>query len=147
MTPNCGTRVQQRCHHSAPSPFSTQSMCVPTITAHIFFLRKKIPFSHRARGGTPTVSLALGAYREGKERVKVKASRIQIVCVCRNVQHRELQLPKSTRYVLITAVMVVVPTGGAHRLPRKSSSPLFPKRTVTRKKHTQAIGHRVYYQP
>ena len=76
MTPNCGTRVEQRCRHSAPSPFSTQSMRVPTITAHIFFLRKKIPFSHRARGGTPTVSLALGAYREGKEGVKVKASRI-----------------------------------------------------------------------
>ena len=94
-------------------------MRAPTIPAHIFFLRKKILASHRARGRTPTVSLALGANREGKETVKGNASRIQssrigsvLVCVCRNVQHRELKLPKSTRFALTTAVMVAVPTGG-----------------------------------
>ena len=78
---------------------------------------KKIRASHRARGGTPTVSLALGANREGKERVKGKATRIQssligsaLVCVRRNTQLRELNLPKSTRLALITAVMVAVLT-------------------------------------
>ena len=93
-------------------------MRVPTIPANVFFLRKKIPASHRVRGGTPTVSLALGDNREGKERDKGKASRIQssrigsaLVCVCRNVQHRELKLLESTRFALITAVMVAVPTG------------------------------------
>ena len=82
------------------SPFNTQSVRVPTTPAHILFLIKKIPASHRARGGTPTVSLALGANREGKERVKGKASRIPssqigsaLVCVRRNVQHRELNSP------------------------------------------------------
>ena len=94
-------------------------MPVPTTPAHIFFLRKKITASHRARGGTPAPSLALGASREGKERVKGKASRIQssrigsaLVCVRRSAQHRELNLPKFTRSALITAVMTAVPTGG-----------------------------------
>ena len=59
------------------SPFNTQSVRAPTTSAHVFFLRKKIPASHRARVGTSTVSLALGAYREGKERVKGKARRAQ----------------------------------------------------------------------
>ena len=45
-------------------------MRVPTILAHTIFLRKKTPASRRARGGTPTTSLALGANREGEERVK-----------------------------------------------------------------------------
>ena len=50
-------------------------MRVPTTPAHLFFLRKKTPASHRARVGTSTVSLARGANREVKERVKG-------VCVC-----------------------------------------------------------------
>ena len=65
------------------------------------------------------MSLTLGANREGKERVKGKANRVQstrigsvLVCVRRNVQHRELNLSKFTRFALITAVMVAVPTGG-----------------------------------
>ena len=37
-----------------PSPFNTRSVRVLTTPAHLFFLRKKIPASHRARGGTPT---------------------------------------------------------------------------------------------
>ena len=93
-------------------------MRVPTTPAHLFFLRKKIPASHRARVGTSTVSLARGANREGEERVKGKASRVQstrkgsaLVCVRRNVQHRELKLSKSTRFALVTVVMVAVPTG------------------------------------
>ena len=45
-------------------------MRVPTTPAHILFLRKKTPTSHTARGGTPTISLALGANRDGEERVK-----------------------------------------------------------------------------
>ena len=102
-----------------PSPFSTQTMRVPTTPAHIFFLRKKIPATHRARGETPTTSLALGADREGKDLVKRKSSRIQssrigssLVCVRRNAQHRELKLLKFTRFALITAIMAAVPTGG-----------------------------------
>ena len=92
-------------------------MRVPTTSAHLFFLRKKTPASHRARVGTSTVSLAR-ANREVKERVKGKASRVQstrigsaLVCVRRNVQHRELKLSKSTRFELVTVVMVAVPTG------------------------------------
>ena len=65
------------------------------------------------------MTLAQGANREGKERVKGKASRIQpsrigsaLVCVRRNVQHLELKLPDSTVFVLITAVMVAVSANG-----------------------------------
>ena len=61
---------------------------------------------------------ALGADREGKERVKGKASRIQssqigsvVVCVLRNAQPRELKLLESTRFVLST-VMIAVYTDG-----------------------------------
>ena len=93
-------------------------MRVPTTPAHLFFLRKKIPASQKARVGTSTVSLARGANREVKERVKGKASRVQstrigsaLVCVRRNVQHLELKLSKSIRFVLVTVVMVAVPTG------------------------------------
>ena len=89
----------------------------------------KIPASHTTRGGTPTESLALGVNRECKKRRKGKASRIQcsrigsaLVCVRRNVQHRELKLPKSTRFALITAVMVVVPTVGPTGCPVSSPS-------------------------
>ena len=115
--------VQRTCRRSGvvippSSPFNTQSVRVPTTPAHIFFLRKKIPASHRARVGTSTVSLELGANRDGKERVKGKASRVQstrivyaLVCVRWNVQHRELKLSKPTRFALVTVVMVAVPTG------------------------------------
>ena len=77
------------------------------------------PESYRAQGVPPTISLALGANREGKERVKGKASRMQssrigsaLVCVRRNAQHRELRLPKSTRFVLNTVLKVAVSTCG-----------------------------------
>ena len=93
-------------------------MRVPTTPAHLFFLRKKTPASQKARVGTSTVSLGRGANREVKERVKGKASRVQgtrigsaLVCVRRNVQHLELKLSKSTRFVLVTVVMVAAPTG------------------------------------
>ena len=80
--------------------------------------------SYRAQGVPPTISLALGANREGKERVKGKASRIQssrigsvLVCVRRNAQDRELNLPESTLLVLNTVLMVAMstcgPTGGS----------------------------------
>ena len=67
------------------------------------------------KGVPPTVSLALGANRKGKGRVKGKASRVQssrigsaLVCVRRNAQHPELKLPESTRFVLNTVLMVAV---------------------------------------
>ena len=80
----------------------------------------KAPASHSARGETPTLSLALGANREGKEKVEGNASRIQnsriwyalLVCVRRNAQHRELNLPRSTRFVFIAAVMIAVSPNG-----------------------------------
>ena len=71
--------------------------------------------------------------REGKERVKGKASRIQnsqigsaLVCVRRNAQHRELKLLESTRFVLKTVLLVVAvstcgPTG-VSRPPLSSQS-------------------------
>ena len=65
--------------------------------------REKATASHGARGETPTMSFVPGANREGKERVKGKASRIQrnrigsvLVCVHRNAQLRELKLLEST---------------------------------------------------
>ena len=102
----------------------------------------------RARVETSTVSLALGANREGKERVKGKATRVQstrigsaLMCVRRNVQHRELKLSKFTRFALIT-VMVAVPTGCVVSPP-----PLFSQNVQSHEKFPQAIGHRVYHQP
>ena len=65
--------------------------------------REKAPASHRARGETSTMSFALDANREGKERVEGKASRIQssrrgsvLVCVRRNAQLCELKLLEFT---------------------------------------------------
>ena len=94
--------------------------------------REKAPASHRARGEKPTISFVLGANREGKERVKGKASRIQssrigsvLVCVRRNAQLRELKLFEPTRFVLSTVVMIAVstdrPTGCLVHLPPLSS--------------------------
>ena len=134
-----------------PFPFSTQSVRISTTSAHIFFLHKKIPASHRARGGTPTVSFALGANREGNKRDKGKASRIQssrigsaLVCVRRNVQHREIKLPKSTRFALITAVMVAVCTGGPTGCP-VSHPPLFPQNIKSHEESPES--HRVQGVP
>ena len=74
----------------------------------------------RAQGATATISLALGTNREGRERVKVKASRNQsspiesaLVCVRRNVKHRELKLPESKGSVLVTVAMAAVSTSGS----------------------------------
>ena len=65
------------------------------------------------------MSFALGANREGKERVKGKATWIQrsrivsvLVCVRRNAQPRKLKLLESTRFVLSTVVMIAVSTDG-----------------------------------
>ena len=65
------------------------------------------------------ISHPLGANREGKESVNSKASRIQgsrigsaLVCVRRNAQNHELNLPESTRFVLNTILMVAVSTRG-----------------------------------
>ena len=78
----------------SPSPLFSQNMQS----------QEKPPTSHRAQGVPPTVSLALSANREGKGRVKGKASRIQssriesaLVCVRRNAQHAELKFIESTR--------------------------------------------------
>ena len=86
------------------------------------------------------MSFALGAYREGKERVKGKASRIRssrigsaLVCV------RELKLPKSRQFALITAVMVVV--------PNEVILAYFPKPYSHKKNPPRAIGYRMYRQP
>ena len=75
--------------------------------------------SHGARGEIPAMSFVPGANREGKERVKGKASRIQssrigsvLVCVRRNAQLRELKLLESTRFVLNTVVMIAASTDG-----------------------------------
>ena len=113
------TVLQQCCRHSIPSTFKTQSVLVLTTPAYFFFLRKKIPASHRGRGETPTISLSLGPNREGKERVKGEPSRIHssrigsvLVCVRWNLQHRVLKLPNSIRFPLITTVMIGVPTSG-----------------------------------
>ena len=75
----------------------------PTLLSQNKQSQEKSSTSQKVRGETQTTSLALGANREGRERVKGKASRIQssrigsaLVCVRRNVPHRELKLPEST---------------------------------------------------
>ena len=91
----------------------------PPLQSHNVQSHEKAPASHRARGETSTMSFALGANREGKERVKGKASRIQssrigsvLVCVRRNAQLRELKLLESTQFVLNTVVVIAVSTDG-----------------------------------
>ena len=81
---------------------------------------RKIPHSHRAQGISPTINITLGANREGKERVKGKASRIPssrlgsaLACVRQNAQHRKLKLPESTLFMLNTVLMVAVSTFGS----------------------------------
>ena len=81
--------------------------------------REKGPANHGARGETPTMSFVPGANREGKERVRGKASRIQssrtgsvLVCVRRNAQLRELKLLESARFVLSTVIMIALFTDG-----------------------------------
>ena len=81
--------------------------------------RKKASPNRGARGETPTMSFVPGANREGKERVRGKASPIQgsrigsvLVCVRRNAQLRELKLLESTRCVLNTVVMIAASTDG-----------------------------------
>ena len=119
------------------SPSNTQSVRVPTTPAHFFFLRQKIPASQKARVGTSTVSLARGANREVKEKVKGKASRVQstrigsaLVCVRRNVQHREAK----TLQVHTICARYCRHGCCTHQLRSKSSSTIFPKHAVTRKK-------------
>ena len=114
---------------------------------------EKSPTSHSARVETQTTSLALGAISEGKERSKGKASQIQssrigfaLVCVRRNVKHRELKLPKSTRFGLITAVMVAVPTSGATGC-LVSPAALKSQNVQSHEKPPQAIGPEVKHQP
>ena len=109
------------------------------------------PTSHRAQSVPPTVSLALGANREGKERVKGKANRIQssrigsaLVCVRRNAQHRELQLPEPTRFVLNTVVMVAASTCGP---TGASLPPLSSQNIQSHENPSQTLGIEVKYQP
>ena len=120
-----------------PLPPSTANRCVSRLHPRIvFYYVRKFPASQKAWVGTSTVSLARGANREVKERVKGKASRVQItrigsalVCVRWNVQHRELKLSKSTRFALVTVVMVAVPTGCVVSLP-----PLFSQNMQSHEK-------------
>ena len=97
--------------------------------------------------------IALGANRESKETVKDNASRIQIsqvgssfVYVRRNAQHPELKLPDSTRFVLITVVVVAVSTSGPTGCT-VCPPPLLSENVQSHKKPPQAIGPEVKYKP
>ena len=61
------------------------------------------------------------------------------MCVRRNVQHRKLKLSKSTRFALVTVVMVAVPTGCVVSPP-----PLFSQNIQSHEKsptsHNRAQG-------
>ena len=119
---------------------STPSLQSQNVRSH-----KKVPASHRARGETPTMSFALGANHEGKQRVKGKASRIQnnrigsvLVCARRNAQPRELKLLESTRFVLSTVMIAVStdgPTGCLVRPP-----PLSPQNIQSHEKASAGHG-------
>ena len=106
---------------------------IPPLQSQNVQSREKAPASHGARGETPTMSFVPGANREGKERVKGKASRIHssrigyvLVCVRRNAQLRELKLLESTRFVLSTVVMIAVFTDGPTGCP-VCAPPLTPQ--------------------
>ena len=112
----------------------------PPLSSQNLQSNKKALASHEARAEAPTISLTLGANHEGKERVRGKASRVPssrigsaLVYVPRYAQQRELKLPESTRFVLITVVMVAVspnePTGCLVNLPRLSSQNIQPHKT------------------
>ena len=154
----CGRRNVQHRELKLPKPtrfalITTAMVAVPTggpnscpdsplLASQNVQSHKKDPASHWARGEAPTISLAQGANREGKERVKGKANRIPVqssrigsavVCVRRNVQHRELKLPDSMQFVLITVVMVAVSTCGPTGCP-VSPSPLSSQNVQSHKK-------------
>ena len=134
----------------------TDKVCVvspgSTMPAQDMHPTENSPQVHRAQGVPPTVSLALGANRKGKGRVKGKASRIQssrigsaLVYVRRNAQHPEPKLPESTRFVLNTVLVVAVSTRG-------STGPLLPlpsrPKTYSHTKNpSRALGHEVKHQP
>ena len=61
---------------SASGPTGCPVSPLPPLSSQNAQLHKKDPISHKAQGETPTISLALGANHEGKDRVKEKASRI-----------------------------------------------------------------------
>ena len=87
----------------------------PPLLSQIQQSHDESPESHRAQGETQTTSPALGANREGKKKVEGKASQIHssrigselVLCARRNVQHRELKLPKSTRFVCVCVCVCV----------------------------------------
>ena len=66
------------------------------------------------------------------------------MCVRRNVQLRELKLYKSTRFALITAVMVAVPTGGSTGC-LVSPPPLFSQNIQSHEK--SPTSHRAHCVP
>ena len=124
----------------SPPPLSSQN-----IQSH-----EKSPTSRRAQGETQIISLAQDANPGGRERVKVKASRIQnirigsaLVCVRRNVQHRELKLPESTWFMPVTVEMAAVFTSGPIGcLLIVSTHPLQPKNVQSREKAPANHGAR-----
>ena len=90
------------------------------------------------------MSFALGANREGKERVNGNTSRIQssrigfaLVCVRRNAQPRELNLPVPTRFVLSTVMIALFIDGptGCLVSPPTLSSQCVPSRKI------DSVGH------
>ena len=115
---------------------------------------EKSPTSHRVRGETKAMILALAANRESKERVKGKASRIKsiqigsvLVCVRRNAQHLELKLPDSMQFVLITDVMGAMSTCGPTGCPVRVILLSRPERYSHTKNPPQAIGAEVKQRP
>ena len=103
-------------------PTSEPNYCpvsYPALSSQSMQSHEKAPTSHRTVGQTLTIGLALGANRQGQERVQCKASWIQssrigsaLVCVCRNAQHPELRLPESPSFVLIAIAMVATSPNG-----------------------------------
>ena len=106
----------------------------PPLSSQNIQSQGKSPTSRRAQGETQTISLAQDANPGGRERVKVKGSRIQsirigsaLVCVRRNVQHRELNLPDRVHVIYARCYCDgCCAHQWAHRLPinSKYSSPV-----------------------
>ena len=127
---------------------------LPPLSSQNIQSHEKAPASHRAQGEKTTISLTLGASRESKDKVKDKASRVQssrigsaLVFIRRNAQHRELNLPESTRFALITLVVVAGPTSGHTGCP-KSPYPLSSQNIQSHEKAlAQAIEPGRKHQP
>ena len=133
----CTTGMFSRTLH-AQHPVTINLRISPRFSPPVFYRDANSVLLLAARGGARTVSLSLGANREGKERVKGKANRIlrsqlgsALVCVRRNVQHRELNSLNPRHLCSLLSPWLLCPPVGP---PIPSSPSLLSPNPFLRKK-------------